>query len=92
VLGEGQLNQVGELAALRVESHGVTRRRLVLGPAGPVPERTSGVEVRVSCLPALRVAAGLAFSAAASEARRWVGSSRFPTLKRIARKIGIEEQ
>ena len=32
------------------------------------------------------------FSAAASDARRRVGSSRPPTLKGIARKLGIEEQ
>jgi len=70
VLGEGQVKPVGKLAARRVESHDVTRRRLLLRPAGPVPERTSGVEVRVSYLPALPVAWGLAFSAAASEARR----------------------
>ena len=70
MLGEGQVKPVGKLAARTLESHDVTRRRLLLRPAGPVPERTSGVEVRVSYLPALPVAWGLAFSAAASEARR----------------------
>jgi hypothetical protein len=75
-----------------VESHGITQRRLLPGPAGPVPERTAGVEVRVPYLPDLTFAAGLAFSAAASEARRWVGSSGTPTLKWITRKLGIEEQ
>ena len=37
-------------------------------------------------------AAGLDLSAAASEARRWVGSSRLRTWKRISRRPGIEEQ
>src|SRR6516165_2707289 len=38
------------------------------------------------------VATALAFSAAASEARQCVGSSGRPMLKRITRKLGIEEQ
>jgi hypothetical protein len=92
VLGDDQVKPLGELAGLRVESHGVMRPRLLLGLAGPVPDRTAGVEVSVPYWPDLTFAAGLASAAAASEARRWVGSPRRPMRKRIVRKLGIEEQ